>query len=718
MIADIVSIILYAFLGLTVLIGALVGLKRGLYRSGVKLLANIASVAMALWITSVASDVLITDTFLTIWRSNSINFDTDATVFAEIIGAVAALIVFALVFLIVRLLMLIPQHIICKRLPRRYEEAVRVENESDGTVAPAYKDPKSGVYPWLKAGWSVFASLIGGVGAVVVVGVYVFPLVCFAVHTAEPVEAILDAIPETITIEDQTYELDKELSEGYGKIARHPSFLAVDALYGKTVYRPLLNVTLKNGVGNLDDSICTILNVASDVLPSAIDVVEAKTLSTEHISVIKDAANDISEDKVVVSLAVFGMNIHADSVDEFMEENIAEDSQLTRCEAELITAIEDIFKEATVQTVESDIDAAAEMLESLEGSNIFSILANDDGVSLSEISGDSLFDEDSLGHIFGVAYDSAGVSKLIIPMVNLCFEGVFSKADVEPVYTSKTLDEITREEFVEEGKRLSIAFRSFAKFLESTEAENTDISSCDLSAIGKALDCLRNSVLFGDKYNVLVDSFSAIIKNETEDEKIDEIIDIVGDAVTESDSAEKVLGSTQDILVFADELQKGEKKGSENEKIVSALDNLKNLESENDRNAVNTITEEVLGTVVTADNDTKKQIMADSVGAITEVLEEGTYDSKTEADAIQKLYDVANSKEKDEVSGNEKEITESVLNSQIAETLINNLNEKEENYGIDDGLSEENKKNFLDAINGSDADAEKKEALKKFLGLN
>ena len=111
-------------------------------------------------------------------------------------------------------------------------------------------------------------------------------------------------------------------------------------------------------------------------------------------------------------------------------------------------------------------------------------------------------------------------------------------------------------------------------------------------------------------------------------------------------------------------------------------------------------------------------MMTDSVNAITEVLEEGTYDSKKEADAIQKLYDVANSEDKDEVTGQEKEITESVLDSQIADKLINNLNEKDENYGIADSLTEENKKNFLDAINESDADAAKKEALKKFLGLN
>jgi hypothetical protein len=99
------------------------------------------------------------------------------------------------------------------------------------------------------------------------------------------------------------------------------------------------------------------------------------------------------------------------------------------------------------------------------------------------------------------------------------------------------------------------------------------------------------------------------------------------------------------------------------------------------------------------------------------VLEEGTYDSKAEADAIQKLYDVANSKEKDSVSGNEKEITDCILNSQIADTLINNLNAKGENYGIDEDLTSSNRKNFLDAINASEADDARKEALKKFFGL-
>lgn len=718
-VVDIVSIVLYVFFGLAVLIGALVGLKRGLYRSGVKLLANIVSVALALFITKYVSGVAVRIGLNAEFVNRIFGID-NVRVFAGIASAIFAIFVFAFVFFIVRLLMLIPQHIICKKLPKKYAQAVgAVDPSASQTPVPAYKDKKNALYGLLRALWGTFAAAMGGVAALIVVGVYVFPLFCFTVHTAEPINKAMDLLPESVSIEELDFNVDLNgIKEGYNKVTSHPVLKTVDLMFGNTVYRPLLDVKLYEGKGNLDDTACTVLGFASDVTPTVLDIMNKKPLSDERISEVKSGLESLSEDNITVTITALGMNLVAEPFNKEITNLVAQGSQLTPREEELFRAIKDIFDEATAKTVSDDIHAVAEMLDSLKGSNIFNMLANDDKTSLTELSSDKLFAEETLGNLFGVAYDASGVRRVIIPMVNLCFEGVFEKAGVEPVYTEKKIDEITREEFVEEGKRLSVAFGAIAKFIESAGAENADVSSFDLSAIGKALDCLRQSILFGDKYSILMDSFSEIIKKETADEKVGEILDIVNKAVAGSDSAEKVLASTKDMIVFADELKKGEKKGSENEKIVSALDNLKNLDSENDREAVNSITEEVINSVMSGDEDSKKAMMTDSVNAITEVLEEGTYDSKKEADAIQKLYDVANSEDKDEVTGQEKEITESVLDSQIADKLINNLNEKDENYGIADSLTEENKKNFLDAINESDADAAKKEALKKFLGLN
>lgn len=718
-VVDIVSIALYVFFGLAVLIGALVGLKRGLYRSGVKLLANIVSVALALFVTKYVSGIAVRSVFNAEFVNRILGID-NVRVVDGIATAILAIFVFAFVFFIVRLLMLIPQHLICKKLQKTYAHAVcAVDSSVSGTPVPAYKDTKSGLYPVLRILWGAFAAAFGAVAAFIVVGVYVFPLFCFTVHTSEPINKAMDLLPDKIEVESINFELDvAPVREGYNKITGHPVMRSVDLMFGNTVYRPLLEVSLYEGKGNLDDTVCTTLGFAADVLPAVVDVTEGKPLTNERISEVKAGFDRLSNEKITVTVAALGLNLVAEPFNDKITSLVAEGTQLSPREEELLRAVKDIFGEATAETVSDDIHAIAEMLDSLVGSNIFHMLANDDKTSLTELSGDKLFSEETLGGVFGIAYDASGVRRVIIPMVNLCFEGLFEKGGVEPVYTEVTLDDITREEFVMEGKRLSAAFGAIARFIESASAEDADVSSYDLSSLGKALDCLRESVLFGDKYSILMDNFSALIKNESSDEKVGEILDIVNKAVSGSDSAEKVLQSTQNILVFTDELQKGEKKGSENEKIVSALDSLKNLESENDREAVNSITEEVVNSVVTGDEDKKKGIMADSVNAITQVLEEGTYDSKKEADAIQKIYDISNSDEKDEVTGQEKEITETVLDSKIADKLINNLNEKDENYGIADSLTEENKKSFLDAINESSADDAKKEALKKFLGLN
>ena len=118
-VVDIVSIVLYVFFGLAVLIGALVGLKRGLYRSGVKLLANIVSVALALFITKYVSGVAVRIGLNAEFVNRIFGID-NVRVFAGIASAIFAIFVFAFVFFIVRLLMLIPQHIICKKLPKKY----------------------------------------------------------------------------------------------------------------------------------------------------------------------------------------------------------------------------------------------------------------------------------------------------------------------------------------------------------------------------------------------------------------------------------------------------------------------------------------------------------------------------------------------------------------------------------------------------------------------
>ena len=716
---DIISIALYAFFGLAVLIGALVGLKRGLYRSGVKLLANIVTVAVALFVTKFLSDMIVR-IVLTENLVMRIFGISNIRVFVEIASAIFALISFALVFFIVRLFMLIPQHIICKKLPSKYAQAVgAVDSSANNAPVPAYRDTKSKVFPLLRTLWGTAAAAFGGIGALLVVGVYVFPLFCFTVHTAEPINKALALVPDEVEIEEINFGVDfNGVKEGYKKITSHPVLKAIDLMFGNTVYRPLLDVELYEGKGNLDYTVCTTLGLVSDVVPAVLDVKEGTGLSDERIAEIKSGLEALSKDNITTTIAALGLNLVAEPFNQEITDLVVQGSQLTPCEEELLRAIKDIFENANAKSVSDDIGAMAEMLDSLSGSNIINLIINDEETSLTDISGDKLFSENALGNIFGAAYDASGMRKVIIPMVNLCFEGVFEEAGVESVYTEVKIDEITRDEFVEEGKRLSIAFASIAKFIESASREDADVSSYNLAAIGKILDILRESVLFGDKYSIIVENFSEIIKKESEDEKVGEILDIIQNAVSGSDSAEKVLASAQDMLVFADELQKGEKKGSENEKIVSALENLKNLDSESDRQAVNSITEEVLNTVLPEDDSTKKDMMADSVNAITEVLQEGTYDSKKEADAIQTLYDVANSEENDEISGKEKEITESVLNSQIADKLINNLNEKGENYGIADSLTEDNKKNFLDAINESNVDAGKKEALKKFLGLN
>ena len=112
-------------LTLILLGGAFSGIRKGAYRAGVKLIALVLSVVISLIISlclrGVLSDIL-SDTLLNILPEFLQGQTAIVELIAQIAAAAVLLVMFWLIFTVVRLLMLIPQKIISNLLPKKLED--------------------------------------------------------------------------------------------------------------------------------------------------------------------------------------------------------------------------------------------------------------------------------------------------------------------------------------------------------------------------------------------------------------------------------------------------------------------------------------------------------------------------------------------------------------------------------------------------------------------
>ncbi len=776
-----VSTVLSVFFFIAIGVGALVGLRRGAYRSGVKLAANVLSALIALIILLPVKSALVLDaaTFEGILSSagNAINFPLSdipgeaLSLFFEVIAAVIALFIYGTVFFFVRLFMLIPQRIICKRLPRKLtpkessptsapsetytEVEPKTEGESsveavgyaeslennigEGYIAykpeePAPEPEKASVPVWQKILWHSSAVLAGALSAAVLIGAYLMPFAGIMSRFSDVYSETAVMFTSEDTPEDEALFLE-ESGRGLESVAASPLISVTDFLYGKTVFEPLLTVRTEHGNINLSKEVETLGGLVSELAQPLRHISDKDNLLEGDGEIIIRVADELAESKLVTYVGSIVIRFAGDSL------KPEEQPDASNSEKELNNALVSVIETMTPENFSADIKSVARIADTVVGSELISFLLDgfkEDEGSNADLTPEEIKQEKNeqnqklfdiirgdsfsslLGEIFGIAYDNGHLKSLLVPIVNFGSEAVFSAMEVDIPVSAIDINSVSREAVVAEAGVLCSAIREISAFVDSANQENASVSTYRFDSVGRALDLLKSSIFFGDKYEAIIDSVTSLAKSPEGNTTEDQFMEAVKDAILKSDSAEKLLGSAQSVVIIQEQLKATDKKGSENEELVSALETLSKNDSASDKETLKELVSDILDIgAESEENKETNEILNDAVSVTTDVMSSDTFDAAKEADALQAIYDITHSETTDIIAAVESEerLAEVIANSEIAISLFDKLNAEGKDYGINEKLTPENRTEISKAVDNLNVDEAKKQTIKDFFKI-
>ena len=706
-----------------VLSGIFGGIRKGLYRSAVKLGALVFSVILslviALCLRGVVADILsgaLIDSLPEALQSQSSILDLGT----QMAASVALLCTFWLIFSIVRLLMLIPQKIVTKKLPQHPAEPQEAQpvapaytpvaetTEAEPTVDPDFPLPQYVIETPVvqtpatnKALWNFSAALCGVLSSLLFFSVWMMPISGIVTRGGNSVYRIASTLEQ----EGMT-EYTAEIGNYARSISTAPLFVVTDLFTGKTIFEPLTTISTEFGTINLSKEIKTGTNVLCNLLPAALHISENGSLSKDDAELLAGAVKSISESEFMLSVGTWGANFLSDSLEK------ESDSQDSVSKQALNKELADVLENMTPEALSNDLDTLIQLTAVLAESPVLKVLSKDNGTPNPA----DLADKETLQNTFAIMYDNEHTKSLLIPLINLGTEFVFKSIGAKPVYSDADIDQLSRDQILDEADRLCNVAENISAFTQSMEGDDKKLADYEMASAGKALDSLKESVIFGNQYSEVVHSVtSASGSNQNS-----ELMESLGDAIVEADSAEKLMNSAQNVVIMSDALEDTTAKGRENEKLVSSLDVLLNDTTPKDADALSGIAgEHFLDNRENLDSDTKQQMLDDSMKALSAVCAEGTDDVEAEADAVQTFRDITESKSSNvfEEMGEEKAVND-FLNSKLAMEMLKNLNAENRDYGIREKLTEENKSNLSAALEKSSADAAKKQIVGQFFGIN
>lgn len=664
------------------------GMRKGAFRSGVKLGAVILSVIISLIITICLRGVL-ADILSNILQNNVLpetmqGQDAIVDLVSQIAAAVALLIDFGLIFLIVRLLMLIPQKLIEKVLPQK---PLFASHTVLGRLL-----------------WSGSGALCGVLASLLFFSVLAMPITGIVTRGGDAVGRITGVLAKENVGEATEYA--DEISEYTETVTNAPLFSVPDFFTGKTVFEPLTTISTEFGSINLTKEMNTITDSLCQALPAALHVSESGTLEKEDALQLSKAVETISRSDFMLAVGTWG----AGYAGEQMEKNSKPEPSVSK--QALNEELASILTDMTPDALAADLQTLGDLAQVLAESPILKMLAEDNN----NPNPADLTDRKTMREAFGILYDNDHTKSLLIPLINLGTEFIFKSIGADPVYSDADIASLSKEQILEEADRLCSVADNISTFTKSMEGDDKKLADYEMVSAGKALDSLKDSVLFGNQYkDVVMAVTSAGGSNQNS-----ALIESLGDAIVESESAEKLMNSAQNVVIMSDALEDTTAKGRENEKLVSSLDVLLNDTSPKDADALSGIaSEHFLDNRENLDDDTKQQILDDSMKALTAVCAEGAEDVEAEADAVQAFRDITDSKSDnvfEEVS--EEKTVDTFLSSKLAMEMLKNLNQDNRDYGVREKLTDENKANISAALENSSADEAKKLIVGQFFGVN
>lgn len=742
---------------LVALCGIFGGLRKGALRAAVKLAALVLSVVIAL-VISLCLRGLVADLLVNVIPSELSQYQAIVELIVQIPASLGLLIVFWLLFSIIRALMLIPQTIICKHLPKTFEEftfkstaesealpsaplaeeataddAPASENAYAAAHAEAYADvpEASSVEPPLdtaslptaeaesaeppletapqpnlrsrKIIWQSAAAFCGLLSSLLLLGALMMPVSGIVTRGGDALYRVTDVLEK-----EQYGGYSDEISDYAHAAATAPLFTVTDFFYGKTVFEPLTTFKSEFGKINLSSELENATDIACEVLPIAIHLDREGALRDEDIAHLSAAAQQMSESDFVMSVGTYfisytGRQLEGDT-----------DTSDSAAQATLRAELGSIMTDMSPDALSADLDMLVSLVDALSDSPLLQALTADDR----KLSASDLIERESMRTIFGILYDNSHSRQLFVPLVNLGVESIFKAIGAQPVYSEADLSKAERGEVIEEADLLCTAAEGLSEFTESLEAEGSDITTYRLKDAGKALDCLRTSILFGDQYEAMVESLTALASNG-DDQSSDSLIPALNDALCAEGSAESLLESAQSIAILNKAFENTEQKGSENDSLMSAMDTLLYRTESTEYDVFSDLSGSFFVGSSTSENTEKQAEMTeDFIDALTVVSAQESKNTSAEADALQTIYDLMHSEPAAPFSqASEEETVDALLASDIAFEMLSTLNDEGRDYGIRAKLNDSNRAKIASAISASNASDDRKAVVSEFFGI-
>ncbi len=705
---------------LPIVIGMFRGKKRGALRSIVKLIALALSILLSVILTiclrgaltGILSDVLVTN----VLPESLAEQESLVTLIAQIIAAVAMVMLYLLIFAVVRLLMLIPEKLISSNLPKRLEDFRKYKQaeekpvslaETDGAVhtegvvasaeQPAPVKPSKGK----KILWNASAMLSGAITSLLFFSVLLIPMAGFIVSGGNMLYQVSDVL-----IEEGYDEYTEEISTVAQSVSSAPLFSVPDFILGKVVFEPLTTVPTDYGTISLSKELNIVTELVCNALPAAIHMNEEGTISKKDAKRLADAVETVAQSDLLLTVGTLGAELAGDALED--------SNKFTKTDAQLTLKREIVYllSDTDPETLSEDLETVADLTDAIAGSTILKALLQAD----KNPDPADLMDRAAMRECFGILYDNDHTKVLLVPLINVTGEIIFQSIGATPVYSTANIDDLSREDILAEADRLCDVAENITSFTASMQGEDTKLSDYEMVAAGKALDALKESVLFGGQYSEIVQAVtSASGSNENS-----ALMESLGDAIVEAESAEKLMNSAQNVVIMSEALENTTEKGRNNEKLVSSLDVLLNHTSPEDADALSGIAgEHFFDGKNNLDSDTKKQVLEDSVKAMSAVCARGADDVEAEADAVQTFRDLTESKSSNVFAQvSEKKTVDTFLESELAMEMLKNLNAENRDYGLRAKLTLANKVKLSSALKSSNADEARKRIISEFFGLD
>ena len=756
-----VTIAIYATLICTVIGGVLLGMRRGLYKSLLDLGVTIFSIIISFfaskwiskslldegkiieffdWIMQQAPDMVetltpIKETFI------GLSNDTNALGMAVVFPVVLLIpLIFLIVYSLISLVLKLPKAIIART----------VFGKNSGET--------------YHGGSRIFGAAVGLVAKVLSFVVTVVPIIGYVVLVSNTMldvgEASTKEIPSSITIvetmssnessddleqepEIQPAQTMEESISSMGEsclqarndyitpIAENPIFKVVYTCGGEWFFKSLSSANVEGEKVSLTDEI----NVLSGVYAEMVTLL--KVPSAEYGEVQMTAIDNMAEilgnakvaPTIISGFLSYSSNAWLNGEKVFGAEKVIVGDYYEPTLDKILT----ICSQTTNDTIKEDLHTIGNVVNICIEQGAFVEISNGTPINIPK-------NEEFMGKLYIELYENGRTRPLVGDMIN-AFKNYIYRVynDVNgtsiPYPEQLDINALTRGDVYVEGKLTASILNDFSNFYATVDMNETDntkfLIQADVRSLGKALDKIERSILFGDSYLFIM---PAILRSEGAAQFAFMTPEFAEAMINRKTSMESVLVARQQIAIILSAT-----KNDGREDAIKYI--LENIDVDSAAVIKETLTSDVL--LQFGMNNVESEAMSSTLNSIVDEIaaNESDYSEEqlnAEMEAISMIVNTvkgATSEEEDNLFATEEgdysksdltaeQFVETIVESEIVASAIINSSKDEEGELIDDpykissGMSASDKESVTNALesyyeNNKTEPAEDKELEKK-----